>query len=114
MTNEEKAKEIAHNNRINYYEGDIGWGDRIKSSEEECYDSAMEMAEWKDKQFVQEKEKLIDNVCEWLKNNIDDYIMTGEGQFLDSFDEMYEDLKKAMKQISVKNINLYNFLLNLL
>ena len=57
----------------------------------------MEMAEWKDKQFVQEKEKLIDNVCEWLKNNIDDYMMTGEGEFLDSFDEMYEDLKKAMK-----------------
>ena len=97
MTNEEKAKEIAHNNRINYYEGDI-WGDRIKSSEEECYDSAMEMAEWKDKQFVQEKEKLIDNVCEWLKNNIDDYMMTSEGEFEQWFDDMYEDLKKEMKK----------------
>ena len=51
MTQEEKAKEIARKNRINYYEGDIGWGDRIKSSEEECYDSAMEMAEWKDNQI---------------------------------------------------------------
>ena len=96
MTNEEKSKEIARNNRINYYEGDIGWGDRIKSSEEECYDSAMEMAEWKDKQFVQEKEKLIDNVCEWLKNNIHDYYMTCE--FEQWFDDMYEDLKKEMKK----------------
>ena len=51
MTNEEKSKEIAQNNRINYYEGDIGCGDRIKSSEEECYDSAMEIAEWKDEQI---------------------------------------------------------------
>ena len=103
MTNEEKAKEIAHNNRINYYEGDICWGDRIKSSEEECYDSAMEMAKWKDEQFVQEKEKLIDNVCEWIRNNICGYMMTSDGEFIDSFDEMYwlddvfGDLKEAMK-----------------
>ena len=55
------------------------------------------MAEWKDKQFVQEKEKLIDNVCEWLKNNINDYMMTSEGEFEQWFDEMYEDLKKEMK-----------------
>ena len=60
MTNEEKSKEIAHNNRINYYEGDIGWGDRIKSSEEECYDSAMEMAEWKDKQEQTKWHKIAD------------------------------------------------------
>lgn len=105
MTNEEKAEEIARNNRQNYYAGANGWAggkDVTYSSEEECYDSAMEMAEWKDKQFVQEKEKLIDNVCEWIKNNIHDYMMTGDGEFLDSFDdsfdEMYEDLKKEMKK----------------
>ena len=57
----------------------------------------MDMAKWKDKQFVQEKEKLIDNVCEWLKNNIDDYMMTSEGEFEQWFDEMYIDLKEAMK-----------------
>lgn len=99
MTNEEKAEEIARSNQKFFYE-DGGYD--IKSSDEECYDSAMEMAEWKDKQFVQEKEKLIDNVCKWLKNNIDDYMMTGDGEFLDSFDdsfdEMYEDLKKEMKK----------------
>ena len=76
MTNKEKAEEIAQNNQQFYYED--GECDEMKSSEEECYDSAMEMAEWKDKQFVQEKEKLIDNVCEWLKNNIDDYMSTLE------------------------------------
>lgn len=62
MTNEEKSEEIAHNNRINYYEGDIGWGDRIKSSEEECYDSAMEMAEWKDKQYKKREEGLQETI----------------------------------------------------
>ena len=96
MTNEEKSKEIAQNNRINYYEGDIGWGDRIKSSEEECYDSAMEMAEWKDEQFVQEKEKLIDNVCEWIKNNIHDYYLPPEVEDDGWIDFMFGDLKKEI------------------
>ena len=94
MTNTEKAREIARFNREFYSTG----GTSHKYSDEECYDSAMEMAEWKDKQFVQEKEKLIDNVCEWLKNNIDDYMMTGEGEFQEYFDDMYEDLKEEMKK----------------
>ena len=94
MTNEEKAYEIARFNREFYGEG----GASHKYSEEECYNSAMDMAKWKDKQFVQEKEKLIDNVCEWLKNNIDDYMMTSEGEFEQWFDDMYEDLKKEMKK----------------
>lgn len=94
VSNEEKAYEIARFNREFYGEG----GASHKYSEEECYDSAMDMAKWKDKQFVQEKEKLIDNVCEWLKNNIDDYMMTSEGEFEQWFDDMYEDLKKEMKK----------------
>ena len=44
-----------------------------------------------------QKQQLIDNVCEWLKNNIDDYMMTGEGEFQEYFDDMYVDLKEAMK-----------------
>lgn len=91
----------------------------------------MEMAEWKDEQFANEKEglqeiidaldarlqksndslvyyfdkcniqkqQLIEKVCDWLKNNIDDYMMTGEGEFQEWFDDMYEDLKEAMKKI---------------
>lgn len=58
MTNKEKAEEIAQNNRQFYYEGDIGSDDEMKSSEKECYDSAMEMSKWKDEQFVKEKEGL--------------------------------------------------------
>lgn len=94
MTNKEKAREIARNNE-QIYHGD-GSCYEIKCIDEDRYDSAMQMAEWKDKQFVQEKEKLIDNVCEWLKNNIHDYYMTCE--FEQWFDDMYEDLKKEMKK----------------
>ena len=65
----------------------------------------MKIAEWKDKQFVQEKEKLIDNVCEWLRNNIGGYMMTGDGEIIDTFDEMdwlddmFGDLKETMKEV---------------
>ena len=65
----------------------------------------MKMTQWKDEQFVQEKEKLIDNVCEWLKNNIDGYMMTRNGEIIDTFDEMnwldymFRDLKESMKEV---------------
>ena len=93
MTNEEKSKALVDELGIIYTDCERA---TIK-------ELLMEMAEWKDKQFTQEKEKFIDNVCEWLRNNIDDYMMTGEGEFLDSFDEMdwlddmFGDLKKEMK-----------------
>ena len=64
----------------------------------------MKIAEWKDEQFAEEKQALIDNVCKWIKNNIPYYMMTCDGEFIDSFDEMYwfddmyEDLKKEMKK----------------
>ena len=63
MTNEEKAEEIARSNQKFFYE-DGGYD--IKSSDEECYDSAMEMARWKDAQFAKEKQALIDKACEWV------------------------------------------------
>ena len=127
MTNTEKAYEIARFNREFYGEG----GASHKYSDEECYDSAMDMAKWKDEQYKkreeglqetinmldvklqeankyglyyfdqyniqkQQNQYLIDNVCEWLKNNIHDYYMTCE--FEQWFDEMYVDLKKEMKK----------------
>lgn len=46
INNKEKAKEIARINQEYYESGSI----RCISSEKECYDSAMEMAEWKDDQ----------------------------------------------------------------
>ena len=65
MTNEEKAYEIARFNREFYGE----CGASHKYSEEECYDSAMDMAKWKDEQFAKEKQALIDKDCEWLRYN---------------------------------------------
>ena len=65
MTNEEKAYEIARFNREFYGEG----GASHKYSEEECYDSAMDMAKWKDEQFAKEKQALIDKGCKWLKEH---------------------------------------------
>lgn len=79
MTNEEKAKELAEESRISTGE----------SCEEECYDCAMLMAEWKEQQ-------LIDKACEWLRNNIDDYYITNE--FESYFDDMLADFKQAMKE----------------
>lgn len=46
MSNEDKAKKIAIINQEYYESGSI----RCVSSEKECYDSAMEMAKWKDYQ----------------------------------------------------------------
>lgn len=47
MTDKEKAREIAFNNTCSYYNR---IGDTVESNGE-CYKSAMEMAEWKDKQM---------------------------------------------------------------
>jgi hypothetical protein len=51
ISNEEKAKEIAKDNREYYYEGDIGWGAKESCSEEECYESALQAMEWKDEKI---------------------------------------------------------------
>lgn len=65
-SNEQKAKEIAENNRLNYIEGEIGWGAKIVSSEEECYDSAIQAMEWKDKELKNYLDELLAklNACE--------------------------------------------------
>lgn len=46
MTNEEKAREIAKMNQVEY---SAPWGDFVSFSE--CEMSALEMAKWKDDQF---------------------------------------------------------------
>ena len=38
----------------------------------------------------------IEKACEWLKDNIHDYYMTGE--FEQWFDDMFEDFRKAMEE----------------
>ena len=41
---------------------------------------------------------MIEKVCKWLKENIDDYFTTGEDEFEEWFDDMYEDLGQAMEE----------------
>lgn len=62
MASEEKAREIARINQEYYETGSC----RCVSSEEECYDSAMEMAKWK----VEE----IKNKIEQFFSEHDDYV----------------------------------------
>ena len=63
MTNEEKAIIIANLNE-QLHDGPDDW------SYDECFHSAMEMAEWKDKQFEKQKKELLEKACEWLTENI--------------------------------------------
>lgn len=64
MTNEEKVKELA-----NYHAGETDY------AESAAYSAAMEMAEWKDKQFAVEKAELIDKACKWLKKELNKIAM---------------------------------------
>ena len=89
MTNEEKAREIARFNREFYSTG----GTSHKYSDEECYNSAMKMAEWKDEQFAKEKQALIDKACEWVTPYFKDlvgYNCSGG---------LIKDFEKALKKI---------------
>ena len=59
--NEQKAKEICHCSECTY---------KIKSEGDNCMCPRMaailQAMEWKDKQFAQEKQQLIDDACKWL------------------------------------------------
>lgn len=73
MNNTNKAEEIAKECQLVY-----GWKD--KTGFEECYNSALKMAEYKD----QEKEELIHFICNWLEENFISkcgYIGSGVFQF---------------------------------
>ena len=59
MTNEEKAKDITK----------CLWFPQ-KCMEGDIQNMLMQMAEWKDEQDKQEKQKLIDKLEDWLANNI--------------------------------------------
>ena len=73
MTNEEKVEALVDELGIIYTEYNRA---TIK-------ELLMDMAKWKDEQFIQEKEKLIDNICKWIRNNIDGYMMTSDGESID-------------------------------
>lgn len=59
MDNKEKAKEIALENKMTYLERENDGGLYDVDSFDECEQSALEMAKWKDKQFKEEKKELL-------------------------------------------------------
>lgn len=59
MDNKEKAKEIALENKMTYLEMENDGGVYDVDSFDECEQSALEMAKWKDKQFNEEKKELL-------------------------------------------------------
>lgn len=62
MTNEEKAEEIAEQYEMSYNNTcDLLWID--------LEDIAMQAMKWKDEQHAREKQKLINEACDWLFKN---------------------------------------------
>lgn len=89
MTNTQKAQEIAKVHEVHY--------DRVhgETSNDECFLSALEMAECKDEQHAEEKRQWIEKACELLKDSIHDYYVIN--QFEEWFDAMFEDFGEVMK-----------------
>lgn len=96
MTNEEKSKEISVNNRMTYVESVNDGNTYVVNSQGECYQSAMEMAKWKEQQ-------MIEKAVEWLKDMVCYYSYwdyngdTYEKEIAVDTDQMIEDFSKAMK-----------------
>lgn len=94
MSNEEKASEIVikiqNSSHLDYD------GRRAKY----MYESMIEIAKWKDEQFVAEKQALIDNACEWLESkgtkHIGFNVITEEPSLDLDFTELF---RKAMEEI---------------
>lgn len=100
MTNEKKAKELAEDNEKSYIMYD---GETETTSYNECYQAAIEMAEWKDKQFQEEKKQLVESIIEWIKENNGVYWrawMDDSGDFYrgDLMDNFYDDLRLFVKK----------------
>lgn len=93
MKDEEKAKKIAQKNKRSFskeihdgYNGEVSWIDY--STFDECYKSAIEMAEWKEKQLIT-----------WLENNASNYVVCNDFAEFSHYatKTMIEDLKKYME-----------------
>lgn len=110
MTNEEKAKEIAEFQKCPYYVNNDE-DPEIEYSITECYDSAMEMAMWKDKQFNEtlkrtnesvtkaheegakiERERIIEKACEWFRY-VNEY-----NEDIACVEDFIENFKKTMEE----------------
>lgn len=94
MTNEKKAIDIALENVVEYHTIDDNGTEYLTHCFKECKKSALEMAEWKDKQFKKEKKRWIEKSAIWIMNHISDYF--GCPPVYPR--TMIDDYKKAMKE----------------
>lgn len=81
MKNKEKAKDMT---RCLWYPQ--------KCTEDDIQNMLIEMAEWKDEQFQEEKKKWLDKACEWIEpvfKNLAGYNCGGD---------LINDFKKAMEE----------------
>jgi hypothetical protein len=92
MTNEDKAGLISREHakyaedcRMNLHlEGKT----KVDVARDTAYASAIEMAEWKDEMFAEEKKQWVEKACGWLKENTEEYL----------YDDMVNAFKKAMEE----------------
>lgn len=91
MKAEEKANEIAENNLKWYYEEGTSY--------DECYQSAMAMAQWKDEQHAKEKQQWIDKAVDFISKRfyigINNHITSKEDYY--TLTELIRDFKQTMK-----------------
>ena len=86
MNNQEKAIGIAESNACDYAEAHYEFGDLREdyvSSYEECKQSALEMAEWKDQQFKEYLEDRLDNAKKHFVVSRGDVYYQGMWEMLD-------------------------------
>ena len=60
--------------------------------------AALQMAEWKDKQFQEEKKQLIEKACDYLYNNIDKNLVIYHNNTWLKRDEFVKRFKKTMEE----------------
>lgn len=93
MTNDEKAEIIAERNGRQRFCKNYDVGCKAYNSTDDCFSSAIQMAEWKDEQFAEQKQALINKACEWLND-----LMFAFGYDAIDRDENLRDFKKAMEE----------------
>ena len=95
MNNEDKAKQLYHE----YEDAKCCGAPMARGSV--AFNAAMEMAEWKDEQFKEEKKRWIEKAMEYLIFNTHDYY-DGDGEFAVcnwlKRDEFIENFKQAMNE----------------
>lgn len=83
MTNEEKSKRIAADNRLGYLEMENDGGVYEVNSEDECYQSAMEMAKWKDDKFF--------TILACIKFSLEKIGIKGADKFIEDIQKQWEE-----------------------